>query len=175
MIVPICVSVALASQCPHPNLPDEKALTAIAQHTLAYLKAYTDTPIKSAYELGVAYVDSHESQQLNRTYRHKDKPTNVLSFASEMPDMMADKLTMYPLGDLVICTPVVAQEAITQQKTIGNHLTHLIVHGILHLLGYDHDNGDEEAAIMENLEIQILSSLGIGNPYQDPDPNERLS
>ena len=110
-------------------------------------------------EIGIACVDVSESQELNLQYREKDKPTNVLSFPSDIPEEMLSLLDAEPLGDLVICIPVVLQEATEQQKTPS-------VHGILHLLGYDHETSEAEAEEMEALEIEILKKLGIANPYQ---------
>ncbi|MDO4223190.1 MAG: rRNA maturation RNase YbeY [Acinetobacter sp.] len=119
------------------------------------------------YEMGIACVDIAHSQALNLQYRQKDKPTNVLSFGSEIPADIVDELDAYPLGDLVICIPVVLAEAEEQGKTPMQHFTHLVVHGVLHLLGYDHELSDEDAQEMESLEIEILAKLGIDNPYRD--------
>jgi probable rRNA maturation factor len=117
-------------------------------------------------EIGIACVDLAESHELNLQYREKDKPTNVLSFPSDIPEEMLNLLDAEPLGDLVICIPVVLQEASEQQKTPIDHFTHLLVHGVLHLLGYDHETSEAEAEEMEALEIEILKKLGIANPYQ---------
>lgn len=111
-------------------------------------------------ELTVRLVDEAESQALNRDYRGKDKPTNVLSFPFEAPPGVPSKL----LGDLVICAGVVAREAAEQGKPLADHWAHMIVHGVLHLLGYDHEQ-DEEAQEMEALEVQILDGLGVADPY----------
>lgn len=118
-------------------------------------------------EIGVACVDLAESQQLNLQYREKDKPTNVLSFPSDIPEEVLPMLDAFPLGDLVICIPVVLQEAVEQKKTAQEHFAHLLVHGVLHLLGYDHETSDEEAEEMEGLEVEILAKLNIDNPYQE--------
>ena len=116
----------------------------------------------TAFEITVRVCDSCESQQLNKDYRGKDKPTNVLSFVFEAPAHIESPL----LGDLVICAALVEREAIEQNKTVIDHWAHLCVHGLLHLLGYDHIE-EEEALEMENLETQILAQLGIDDPYQD--------
>lgn len=113
-------------------------------------------------ELTIRLVEIAESQQLNNMYRGKDKPTNVLSFPFEAPDNIALPL----LGDLVICVAVVEQEAIEQQKTLSAHWAHMVIHGCLHLLGYDHII-DEEAEEMESLETQLLEQLGFTNPYKE--------
>ena len=111
-------------------------------------------------EISIRIVDKDESQALNHQYRAKDKPTNVLSFPADLPDGVDLPL----LGDLVICAPVVDEEAKDQEKTLESHWAHMIIHGTLHLLGYDHIN-DSDAEVMENLEIQILNTLGFANPY----------
>lgn len=111
-------------------------------------------------EIVVRIVDELESAQLNQQYRHKSGPTNILSFPADLPDGIDLDL----LGDLVICAPVVEQEALTQHKNSLDHWAHIIIHGTLHLLGYDHiDDGDAE--IMEAKEINILQQLNINNPY----------
>ena len=110
-------------------------------------------------ELSVAFVNDPRIQALNREFRHKDKPTNVLSF----PMYGFGEGAM--LGDIVLAFETITREAKEQGKDFQHHLTHLIVHGFLHLLGYDHQN-DEDAAEMEALEISALSQLGIDNPYE---------
>ena len=136
----------------------------------AYLKKVIETTLRhidtqSDCEIGIACVDNDESHKLNLQYRQKDKPTNVLSFLSDLPDEMAQILDTFPIGDLVICIPVVLQEAIEQEKTPIEHFTHMLVHGTLHLMGYDHETSDEDAEEMEALEIEILKKLGFDNPY----------
>ncbi len=116
-------------------------------------------------EITVRLVDADESRTLNHEYRDKDKPTNVLSFPSELPDFLQDQLDILPLGDLVICVPVVAAEAIEQGKDVQAHWAHLTMHGTLHLLGFDHID-DADAEEMEALEVAALSRLGIENPYE---------
>jgi probable rRNA maturation factor len=117
-------------------------------------------PFQAEAEVTVRIVDESESQQLNFDYREKDKPTNVLSFPFQCPPGIELPL----LGDLVICAGVVAQEANEQQKTLSAHWAHMVVHGSLHLLGFDHIN-DDDAAEMEAEEIQILAELGFADPY----------
>lgn len=112
------------------------------------------------FELTVRIVDRQEITELNHQYRHKDKATNVLSFPADLPDHIDIPL----LGDLIICADVVRQEAIEQHKALSDHWAHMLVHGTLHLLGYDHIE-DGEADEMEALEIIILNKLGVANPY----------
>lgn len=117
-------------------------------------------------ELTVRIVDADEAQALNRRYRGIDRPTNVLSFAAEGLDEIAPDF----LGDIVLCAPLVASEAAAQGKAADAHWTHLLVHGVLHLLGFDHADEDEAAA-MEALECRVLSSLGLPDPYQGTNEN----
>ena len=111
-------------------------------------------------EMTVRIVDEAESHELNLTYRGKDRPTNVLSFPFECPDEVELPL----LGDLVICRQVVEREAAEQEKPLIAHWAHMVVHGSLHLLGYDHIE-DDEAEEMESLETQIMQGLGFDDPY----------
>ncbi|HEY0921165.1 rRNA maturation RNase YbeY [Rheinheimera pacifica] len=117
-------------------------------------------PFQAEAEVTVRIVDDAESQQLNFDYRSKDKPTNVLSFPFQCPPGIELPL----LGDLVICAPVVAAEAAEQHKSLQAHWAHMVVHGCLHLLGFDHIN-DDDAEQMEAEEVTILQQLGITNPY----------
>jgi probable rRNA maturation factor len=111
-------------------------------------------------EIVVRIVGIEEMTQLNEQYRHKKGATNILSFTVEVPEGLELDL----LGDLVICAPVVEKEASEQQKLLLHHWAHLLVHGVLHLLGYDH-NDDKQAEVMETQEINILKKLNINNPY----------
>lgn len=111
-------------------------------------------------ELTVRIVDTEESHQLNHDYRGKDKPTNVLSFPFEAPPGMELDL----LGDLIICRQVVEKEAEEQNKPLLAHWAHMVVHGSLHLLGYDHIE-DDEAEEMESLETEIMQTMGFEDPY----------
>lgn len=136
----------------------------------AYIKKVIETTLRHISlnedaEIGIACVDFNESQELNSAYRQKDKPTNVLSFPSDLPEEVLSMLDALPLGDLVICIPVVLQEAQTQHKEPLTHFTHMLVHGTLHLMGYDHETSEQDAEEMEALEIEILKKLGLANPY----------
>jgi len=112
--------------------------------------------------VNISLVDELASQSLNSQWRGKDKPTNILSFPFELPEGWEDR--QHFLGDLVICVPVVQAEALEQDKTLSTHMAHLLVHGLLHLQGYDHEN-DADAEQMEALETTLLASLGIHDPY----------
>ncbi len=111
-------------------------------------------------DLCVRLCDAEESQSLNSTYRDRAYPTNVLSFAGDADAGM--------LGDLAVCVAVLVQEADEQNKPVSDHTTHLVLHGVLHLLGFDHER-DDDADEMERLEIKVLAALGIGNPYRVAD------
>ena len=117
-------------------------------------------PQSDEVEITVRIVDEAESHELNLNYRGKDRPTNVLSFPFECPDEVELPL----LGDLVICRQVVEREAQEQDKPVMAHWAHMVVHGSLHLLGYDHIE-DDEAEEMESLETQIMTGLGFADPY----------
>lgn len=121
---------------------------------------------QSLSELTVRIVDEDESQILNHQYRDKAKPTNVLSFPAEVPPFITEEMEFPLLGDLIICSQVVNQEAQEQNKSFDAHWAHMLLHGSLHLLGYDHIE-DEEAQEMESLEIEILQKMGFPNPYND--------
>ncbi|GAB4277885.1 MAG: rRNA maturation RNase YbeY [Methylomicrobium sp.] len=115
-------------------------------------------------EIVIRIVDEDESSQLNAFYRGKQSPTNILSFPFDAPEQVETNL----LGDLVVCAPVLAKEAHDQHKPLAHHWAHIVIHGVLHLLGYDHIEPDE-AEIMEAKEIEILAKLHIDNPYNEAD------
>lgn len=115
-------------------------------------------------EITLRIVDKAESQALNLDYRAKDAPTNVLSFPFEMPEGLDMPDEALILGDIALCAEVVAHEASTQHKTLAAHWAHMVVHGVLHLLGFDHIDATD-AADMEALETDILASLGFADPY----------
>lgn len=136
------------------NLPD---ISTLEKWSMAALEA---AEYRKDAELTVRMVDEDEIHTLNRDYRQVDRPTNILSFPFECP-----KEVFIPLiGDLVICRSILEREAIEQKKTFLEHFAHLVVHGTLHLIGYDHIE-PEDAIIMEPLEIKALQSLGYPDPY----------
>ena len=151
----LLLDVQLAESIEHLNtLPTEEQLTLWASTALLGRTEFEEP------ELTIRLTDEEESQALNSEYRGKDKPTNVLSFPFEMPPGIPLEL----LGDLIICVSVVEQEAQEQAKTTEAHWAHMVIHGCLHLLGYDHIK-DDEAEEMEALERDLLASLGYPDPY----------
>lgn len=118
--------------------------------------------LQGQMDMTIRLVDERESAYLNRTYRHKPGPTNVLSFPFEVPQGVPHSY----LGDIVICVPIVEQEARLQDKALKAHWAHLVIHGVLHLQGYDHTE-EETAYAMEKKEIILLSYLGFPNPYEE--------
>lgn len=114
-------------------------------------------------EVTIRIVELDEMITLNSTYRHKQGPTNVLSFPFLISEEVDIEVPL--LGDIVICADVVEQEANEQSKAIDAHWAHMVVHGVFHLLGYDHEN-DDDASLMERLETNTLQTLGYPNPYE---------
>ena len=149
---PIHLDVAVNYAAPRAGVP---AAVSFRKWVAAALKGR----IREA-DLAIRIVDEREGQALNRHYRGKDYATNVLSFPAELPEGV--KLPL--LGDLVICAPVVAREAAEQGKPVAAHYAHLTVHGVLHLLGWDHEH-DKDAEAMEQLEREVLAELGLPDPY----------
>jgi probable rRNA maturation factor len=146
------------------NLDLQVASSAQDIPNLDEFKTWLALAIPSAqqdWDITVRVVDEEESQSLNRDYRNKDYATNVLSFPADVPA----ELNIPLLGDLVICAPVVAREAIEQTKPLKAHWAHLCIHGALHLLGYDHET-EAEAEEMEALETQLIMGLGFADPYR---------
>ncbi|MCB1556665.1 MAG: rRNA maturation RNase YbeY [Alphaproteobacteria bacterium] len=157
-VIDVLVSSPLWTQ--QGDLDAESLAARVVPLVLARARPNSD----SQAELSVVLTDDDEIRALNRDYRGKDSPTNVLSFATGDGDCLAAPPGLHPLGDVVLAYETLAREATEQQKTFEAHLSHLLVHGILHLLGHDHID-DDEAAEMETLEIAVLKDLGIANPY----------
>jgi len=146
------IDLQIASE--HPRCPSA------SQFKLWVESALQNSSKHEEQELTIRIVDEKESLSLNKQYRDKEKPTNVLSFPFEAPPQVELNL----LGDLVICAPIVSNEAKEQTKLEISHWAHMVVHGTLHLQGYDHIE-DDEAEAMEALEIEVLTTLGFPNPY----------
>jgi probable rRNA maturation factor len=134
---------------------------ALAQEVLAVAMRQSGVTLREGAELSILLCDDAFIQNLNCKWRGKDKPTNVLSFESGEPVESA-----FILGDIVIAFETVQREALDEGKSFRNHVAHLLAHGFLHLIGYDHQDEDE-AAEMETMERQILAEIGIADPYQD--------
>ncbi|RKZ36817.1 MAG: rRNA maturation RNase YbeY [Gammaproteobacteria bacterium] len=169
MNINIEVDVQYASA--EANLPNKKTLSHWINVAFSCipLEQTGDLPCKilpqRQVEMTIRLVDETEGTQLNETWRGGVGPTNVLSFPFECPP----GVDMPLLGDIIICAPLVAREATKQNKSLSAHWTHLVIHGTLHLLGYDHIE-ESQAQLMENLEIRILHDLGYSNPYHIIEP-----
>jgi probable rRNA maturation factor len=156
---PIRLDVAVGYAIPRAGVP-------AAPSFRRWVAAALEGRIREA-DLAVRVVGEDEGRALNRHYRGKDYATNVLSFPGELPEgVKLPKGVTFPLmGDLVLCAPVVAREAQEQGKPLNHHYAHLVVHGVLHLLGMDHQD-EREAECMEQLEREILAELDIEDPYR---------
>ena len=148
------------------DIPDEQCADMPSPRKIAAWAEAALAGLRTEALLTVRIVSSEEGAALNQTYRHKQGPTNVLSFAVE--DTASLPLPL--LGDIVICAPVVKREAYDQHKELSAHWAHMVVHGTLHLLGYDHLD-DSQAQEMESLETHILTGLGFPNPYHEELPS----
>lgn len=142
--------------------PDD-AEAVVQRAALAVLSGFADAA--SLGDISVALMDDASIRVLNRDYRGKDAPTNVLSFPVEEDGSILPPGERLPLGDIAVALETVVREAVEEEKTLAAHLTHMVVHGTLHLLGYDHEL-DSEAEEMEALERDVLASLGIADPYR---------
>ncbi|UNK41673.1 rRNA maturation RNase YbeY [Luteimonas sp. S4-F44] len=156
---PTHLDIAVGYALPRKGIPSAASFRRWASAAL-------DGRIREA-DLAIRLVDEDEGRALNRHYRGKDYATNVLSFPADLPEGLPEGVRLPLLGDLVICAPVVAREANEQHKRPNDHYAHLTVHGVLHLLGWDHEN-DKDAEAMEQLERDVLASLGIDDPYRLP-------
>jgi probable rRNA maturation factor len=156
------------------GVPHARSLNRWAQAACAHHSPRVAKTANRELELTIRIVGAAESRRLNRAWRNKDKPTNVLSFpaaslapgANGVPSRLSAKefSALQELGDLAICAPVVAREAKEQGKPAQAHWAHMVVHGVLHLLGFDHEN-DRDADVMEAREMKILAQFGYPNPY----------
>jgi probable rRNA maturation factor len=146
--------LALAIQYPDPRLEPTA--------TRAKLRRWVQAALLGPAELTIRFVDADEGRALNRDYRAKDYATNVLTFAYNEGEELADDEPVR--ADIILCTDVLEREAAEQHKTVEEHTAHLVVHGVLHAQGYDHEH-DVEAAEMEQLERDILEALGYPDPY----------
>jgi probable rRNA maturation factor len=149
------VTAALRVECARPkasNVPSPRAMSRWAKAALGARGA--------GREIAVQFVSRRQMQQLNHRFRGKDRPTNVLSF----PAASTPGVKPLPMGDVVLCPAILRQEAREQGKAETAHWAHLVVHGVLHLAGYDHED-DADARRMERREVSVLRSLGFGNPY----------
>ncbi|MDB5776409.1 MAG: ybeY [Herbaspirillum sp.] len=145
--------------------PDPRLKTVVAR---AAIRRWVQSALFAPAELTIRFVDAVEGQALNRDYRGKDYATNVLTFA-----YTEDQKGEITQADIVLCTDVLEREAAEQGKTVVGHAAHLIVHGVLHAQGYDHEN-DEEAAEMEQIEIELLAALDFPNPYATASKANRI-
>jgi probable rRNA maturation factor len=148
--------LSLSVQYPDPRLRDLVPRT--------HVRRWVQAALLAPAELTIRFVDAEEGRTLNRDYRAKDYATNVLTFAysADAQETISDDVTQ---ADIILCTDVLQREAAEQGKTLEAHAAHLVVHGVMHAQGYDHET-DAEAAEMEALEIEILARLGLGNPYR---------
>lgn len=157
-VVSMQIEVEIQSATQSPNIP-----------TPDQFQQWIENALKGKgerFSLAIRLVDEPEMQKINFQYRKKDYATNVLSFPSDLPESLPEEVRQSQLGDLLICAPLVRREAIEQGRREADHWAHLTIHGVLHLLGYDHEQ-DEDARVMESLEIETLARLGISDPYLD--------
>lgn len=143
----------------------QAAATAVAEQVPVYAQAAEDEEARP-WAVTIRFGDAEEGRALNKEFRHKDYATNVLSFISDEDEPDAEE---WYVGDIFISMPVLEHEAEEQGKPLAEHLQHLVVHGLLHLVGYDHELGEEDANKMENLEREILAEMGLPDPYAEMD------
>lgn len=157
------VELQIADELGAAQLPSEAQFGRWVEHALAQVNRLEAI---AQQDVCIRITGAAESQNLNQQYRRLDKPTNVLSFPAQLAETAAllDETELMPLGDLVISLPTVEAEAAEQEKSLEHHLAHLVVHGTLHLLGYDHES-DADAEVMEAIEVAALAEVGVENPY----------
>ena len=178
---PLVVDVQMALDEPELTESEEPPSFEQLSHWANSVYRAAVTGVQADAELTIRLVGVNEITQLNRDYRHQDKATNVLSFPFEaIHELKASHELKAPyqlkapqpgldialLGDVIICHQVIVREAYEQQKTVSNHYAHMVVHGVLHLLGYDHQ-AENDAQKMEALELEILAQFNISDPYQN--------
>lgn len=163
------IDITVQDQKWEKAFPDfEKTILNTAPLALNKGFEYLEISPKNPIEISIVLAGDFFIQDLNKQYRDKDKPTNVLSFPQTTAKELDEQTPpIFSLGDIILAFETIEKEALEQNKTFQNHLQHLIIHGCLHLLHFDHIE-DDEAEIMERLEITILNDLGIKNPYQIP-------
>ena len=149
------MNIELQRAYEHINTPENKDFKEWVEQVFDHCSYEQDDA-----ELTIRVVDENEIHALNLKYRHKDSSTNVLSFPSDLPK----DVPIYILGDIIICPTVLEREAKEQKKSLKAHWCHMVIHGVLHLLGFDHEE-EQEAEKMESSEIEILRELGFDNPY----------
>lgn len=155
------IKVDIQIACENYNVPSKEDFETWIMLSIRNI----DFILERDFEIGIRVVNESESKRLNKQYRKINQSTNILSFFSSMDDNIRwSKTIPKPLGDLVICAPVIEREAIEQGKELYAHWAHMIVHGMLHLVGFDHAV-EHEANEMESLEVDILEELGFSNPY----------
>lgn len=163
------MNLEISIECPWPAQLDWQDLAAQTSDTLAHVATELANQRLSA---SLLFTDDEQIQTLNRDWRGKDKPTNVLSFPmlerGELLDLAADGPPEL-LGDIALALETCTREAADKGISLEHHTAHLIVHGLLHLAGYDHETSTEDARVMENLEINALAQMGIADPYGDHD------
>ena len=153
------VHIDLQNTIDSKRLPEISKIQTWLTITLKKIDVVVEQP-----EVTIRVVSIEESQQLNLAYREKDKPTNILSFPFEAPEMIPIQELGGFLGDLVVCEQIVIDEANLQNKSLESHWAHMLVHGVLHLKGFDHVD-EKDAEQMEMIEVKILNELGYSNPY----------
>lgn len=142
----------------------QTAASAVCLYIDEYREAAEDEEEGRPWAVTLRFGDEDEGRTLNLDFRHKDYATNVLSFIADEDEPDAEE---WYVGDIFICTPVLEREVKEMEKPLADHLQHLVVHGLLHLVGYDHEQSKEEAEIMEGLEREILAEMGLADPYAD--------
>ncbi len=152
------VTIAIADRAANHWTPDRAQCRAWIESALAAADS------REALGVSLCFIEAEESERLNRRYRRQGRPTNVLAFPSASSEPLRSSLGSNLIGDIAVCAELAEQEALAQGKELAHHWAHLLIHGCLHLLGYDHVD-EEEAECMEALEVGILQGFGIPNPY----------